>query len=158
IGTKDGKAGQLPTVVAQEKGDGKGAQLLVYPADVVLHPGETAAFTVHAFDSSGIPPKQAPQGAWAIPLPPKRPNGRQPPALAAELASPMPGQASLKVSPMPGQQGYVEFTSGGITARARVRVAPQLPYTPDFSKVPVSAAPGGWVNTMGKFAVVTLDG
>src|SRR5262249_25016396 len=125
IGTKDGKAGTAPASPAQEKGDGNAAQLLIFPADVVLHPGESADFTVQAFDSSGVPVKEAPQGTWAIPLPPKQPNGRQPPALAAELASPQPGQAHLKVSEMPGQQGYVEFTAGDLKGRARVRVAPK---------------------------------
>ncbi|HLW68174.1 MAG TPA: PQQ-binding-like beta-propeller repeat protein, partial [Gemmataceae bacterium] len=158
LGTNQGKAGQPPKLDGPEKGDGKVAQLLIYPADVVLHPGESAEFTVHAFDSSGIPVKEFPQGEWKIPLPPKQPNGRQPPALAAETASGQHGDVKLTVKEMPGQQGYLEYTTAGITARARVRVAPKLPYTQDFSKVPVSATPGGWANAMGKFAVVQLDG
>src|SRR4029077_12027390 len=77
---------------------------------------------------------------------------------AAEVAAPQPGKATLTVSPMPGQQGYLEFKSGNMMARARVRVAPSLPYKQDFTKVPVGATPGGWVNTMGRYAVVDLDG
>ncbi|HEV3145711.1 MAG TPA: PQQ-binding-like beta-propeller repeat protein [Gemmataceae bacterium] len=158
IGTPEGKALVPPIPHEPEKGDGKAAQLLIYPADVVLHPGENADFQIRAFDSSGVPVKDVPQGEWSIPTPPKQPNGRQPPALAAELASPQPSQAQLKVKEMPGQQGYVEFKSGNMTARARVRVAPALPYKQDFTKVPVGATPGGWVNTMGRYAVVDLDG
>ena len=59
---------------------------------------------------------------------------------------------------MPGQQGYVDATVNGLTGRARVRVAPRLPYKNDFEKVPVGATPGGWVNCQGKFVVVDLNG
>jgi len=38
-----------------------------------------------------------------------------------------------------------------------VRVAPGVPYHQDFSKVPVGAIPGGWVNCGGKFVVVELN-
>src|SRR5262249_51586984 len=44
----------------------------------------------------------------------------------------------------------------GLSGAARVRVVPKLPYTQDFSKVPDNRTPAGWVNTQGKFAVVTL--
>jgi hypothetical protein len=37
-------------------------------------------------------------------------------------------------------------------------VVPKLPYTPDFNKLPDGTVPGGWVNTQGKFKIVTLDG
>jgi outer membrane protein assembly factor BamB len=57
-----------------------------------------------------------------------------------------------------GQQGYVSATVGKMTARVRVRVVPQLPYKQDFTKVPVGATPGGWVNVVGKFEVIERDG
>ena len=59
-----------------------------------------------------------------------------------------------KVKPI--QQGYVVVSLPGLTAKARVRVLPGLPYTQDFSKVPDGAVPAGWVNTQGKFLVKTL--
>src|SRR5205823_12656638 len=31
-------------------------------------------------------------------------------------------------------------------------------YTMDFERVPVGAAPGGWINAQGKFAVIDLNG
>jgi hypothetical protein len=37
-------------------------------------------------------------------------------------------------------------------------VAPQIPYTQDFEKVPVGAAPGGWINAQGKFEVAADPG
>jgi hypothetical protein len=58
----------------------------------------------------------------------------------------------------PGQQGYISATSGNMTARVRIRVAPRLPYKQDFSKVPLGATPGGWINATGKFQVIERDG
>jgi hypothetical protein len=48
--------------------------------------------------------------------------------------------------------------AGALTATARVRVVPQLPYKQDFTQVPVGAVPGGWVNAQGKFQVMEKDG
>ena len=33
-------------------------------------------------------------------------------------------------------------------------MAPKLPFTADFSKVPVGRTPAAWVNTQGKFSVI----
>src|SRR5207302_1383648 len=75
----------------------KAAHLQVVPADVTLSPGESAEFTVRAFDEAG-----------------------------------------------------------GLIGEARVRVAPALPYVQDFEFIPIGGIPGGWVNTQGKFTVITL--
>jgi hypothetical protein len=95
--------------------------------------------------------RPSPAAQWALPLPPKTPAGAQPPALQGKIES-----GELTVAPIPSQQGYVEFSSGGITARARVRVAAQVPWTQDFEKAPDGSSPGGWVNANGKFTVVKL--
>jgi len=155
VGAKNGAAGKAPELPTAEKGDGKLAQLALFPADVVLHPGGSAEFEVRAFDAAGVALKSAPEdGSWSIPLPPKQPNGRQPPALVAKLDG-KGAKAKLVVdAKLAGQQGYVEYKVGEIAGRARVRVAPKLPYKMDFENVPESATPGGWVNTMGKFMVV----
>jgi hypothetical protein len=57
-----------------------------------------------------------------------------------------------------GQFGRVTAKVNGLTTHARVRVAPVLPYTMDFEKVPLGRTPAGWVNTAGKFAVVEKGG
>ena len=44
-----------------------------------------------------------------------------------------------------------------MTARARIRVAPKIPYANDFEKIPTARA-GGWINTQGKFLVKTVGG
>jgi outer membrane protein assembly factor BamB len=125
----------------------------VVPAEVTLAPGETIKFTVRLFDKNGNFIKESP-ATWSLPTPPKTPTGMQPPPLKGEIKD-----GTLTVAKeVPGQQAYVDATVDGLTGRARVRVAPQLPYANDFEKVPVGATPGGWVNVTGKYAVVDLNG
>ncbi len=56
----------------------------------------------------------------------------------------------------PAQFGRVVAKANGLTAYARIRVAPLAPYSIDFAKVPLGRTPGGWVNCQGKFAVVKM--
>jgi outer membrane protein assembly factor BamB len=130
-----------------------GARL--YPAEVTAKPGETVKFSVVLFDANGREVKSNlpdPKPEWTIVTPAKTPAGAQPPALAGKLEG-TTGEGTLVLEKNPSQQGYVEFKMAGFTARARVRVAPQLPYKADFDKAPEGSSPGGWVNTNGKFLV-----
>lgn len=129
------------------------AHLLVYPADVVLAPGQSAKFTLRAFNADGVFIKEIPADAWSLPTPPKPPTAKTaPPPLKGSITP----QGELTVDPaLPGQAGYVLGKVGNLTAKARVRVAPKLPLKQDFAKVPEGAVPGGWINAQGKFTVVT---
>jgi outer membrane protein assembly factor BamB len=129
------------------------AHALVVPAEVTVAPGGSVTFKVKLFDARGNPSVEAP-AEWSLPTPPKTPAGLQPPPLKGEIRD---GVLTV-AKELPGQQGYVEAKVLGLTARARVRVAPQLPYKNDFEKVPVGATPGGWVNVTGKFVVVDQNG
>ncbi len=129
-----------------------GARL--FPADVVLKPGEKVQFQVVFVDANGREVKDnrpSPAAVWSLPLPAKTPAGAQPPALQGTVAN-----GELTVTALPSQQGHVEFDSGGIKARARVRVAALVPWKQDFEKAPAGSSPGGWVNANGKFTVVKL--
>jgi outer membrane protein assembly factor BamB len=146
--------------VRGEKAPGPVAQLLVYPADVVAKPGETLKFTVRAFDENGVPvDKDIGAITWSLPQPPApKPgkNGKTP-------AAPPPLDGTIEngkvvVGEKPSQHGLVEAKHGALVARARVRVAPQLPYKQDFEMVPTGGAPAGWVNTQGKYRVVEING
>ena len=57
IGKKDWNpakdAGKVPPQPAAKAAGGAAAQLLAYPADVVLAPGGGTQFTLHAFDANG---------------------------------------------------------------------------------------------------------
>jgi outer membrane protein assembly factor BamB len=129
------------------------AHAQIVPADVTVAPGGSVTFKVRLFDTNGNFVNESP-AEWSLPTPPKTPTGMQPPPLKGEIKN---GVLTI-AKELPGQQGYVEAKVGNLTARARVRVAPQLPYKNDFEKVPVGATPGGWVNAQGKFAVVDLNG
>jgi len=129
-----------------------GARL--YPAEIVARPGETVKFKVVFVDANGREVKSnlsdTPQ--WTIVTPMKTPTGAQPPPLAGKLTGTIT-EGTLELEKNPSQQGYVEFKVGTISARGRVRVAPQLPYRTDFDKAPAASSPAGWINTNGKFIV-----
>ena len=128
-----------------------GARL--FPAEITAKPGTEVKFTVVFVDENGreVKPELDAKTQWTIVTPAKTPAGAQPPPLAGKLEN-----GTLTLEKNPSQQGYVEFKTGTMTARARVRVAPQLPFKADFDKAPDGSSPGGWVNTNGKFLVKKL--
>jgi outer membrane protein assembly factor BamB len=143
--------------------DTKVTHIQVEPADVLLHPGDKAGFKVRGFNANGEFVKEVP-GAWTLPAPtpPPPPPGAKP---AAPGAGPPPLRGTITPAgeltvdaKVPAQQGYVEAAADGLKSRARVRVAPTLPYKQDFERVPVGAVPAGWVNAAGKYAVVDQSG
>lgn len=130
------------------------ATALVVPGDVVLRPGESTKFFVRLYNKHGYYLKSQAADEWSLPLPPKTPTGAQPPALMGKMDK---NQLTINAAPPPGQTGYVEAKVGNLTGRARVRVAPVLPYNLELAKV-LGPTPGGWVNTQGKYLVVEVDG
>jgi outer membrane protein assembly factor BamB len=140
----------------------KATQLQVVPADVELYPGQSATFKVRLFDDQGRFLRES-KAEWATapflappPVPGAKPQeGPPPPALQGDITA----DGKLTVSDkVPGQFGGVVAKAEGLTGRARVRVAPRLPYSQDFSKVPENRTPGGWVGAQGKFLVKELEG
>jgi hypothetical protein len=127
----------------------------VFPAEVSAKPGEQVKFSVVYVDANGRPIENAKvDGAaeWKIATPAKTPAGAQPPPLAGTVEGDNSG-VTLTLEKNPSQQGYIDLKVGEITARVRVRVAPQLPFRNDFDQAPAGSSPGGWVNTNGKFLV-----
>jgi outer membrane protein assembly factor BamB len=156
---------------------GKPAQVQLIPADVTLQPGDPTSLWVHVLDKYGRElSKTQVDGTWSLPVPPLPPKAKSktpPPALKAEIntnvASGLQEGPEKKIAglwrgalvtvskTLPSQQGYVLFDAGKLgKAKARVRVAPRLPYALDLSKVPEGATPAGWVNAQGKFLVATI--
>jgi outer membrane protein assembly factor BamB len=130
----------------------------VFPYEARTNPGKAVKLTVEFLDANGrtLPKKNTANGEWSLPLPPKAPTGAQPPALVGTVKADG-DTASLTVAPAPpSQQGTVQAKYGSLTAQARVRVAPVLPYANDFERAPVGSAPGGWVNAQGKYVVKQL--
>jgi outer membrane protein assembly factor BamB len=138
----------------------KPAAIRVFPADVTTKPGGETKLEVKVLDANGRE-VNAPADAkveWSLPTPPPPPGARSgPPPLRGEVQA-NGVAAAVKVDQTSSQQGVVLAKVGNLTARARVRSVAQLPYFNDFEKLPDGGAPGGWVNTNGKFVIKTLDG
>jgi outer membrane protein assembly factor BamB len=176
IGAKDAKANDQPLPeMAKESADGdhKVAQVLVTPADVVLHPGEKKQFGVKVFDAMGRPAetdKMLPTwsvGQLTMP-PPPRPaattqaaaaaTGPAGPTKVGNLKGPVSSDGTFNAEAGPHQGGGVFAKVGEVTGAARVRVLPPLPWTFDFAPTPVGAPPLTWLGAGGKFSVQELDG
>lgn len=129
----------------------------IYPYEVIMHPGQSTKLTVEFLDANGrvLPKKDTVTGEWNLPVPPKTPTGAQPPALAGVIKGDG-DTATFTADKIPSQQGVVTAKYGSLVARARIRVAPTLPYANDFEKAPVGSTPGGWVNAQGKYVVKQL--
>ncbi len=148
--------------------EAKPAHLQIVPADVALTPGQAVAFKALAYDDKGRRIGEV-EAEWSLagPLPPQFPIGFPNPPASTKAAPPPPLKGALSNAngtttkltvgnTPPAQFGRVVAKAKGLTAYARVRVAPILPYSADFSKVPEGRTPGGWVNCQGKFAVVKM--
>lgn len=167
IGKKDSKATSdpIPAVAEEAKPTGKATILQIVPADISLEAGDSAEFKARSFDEHGrlvkeekaqwslaaAPPPPAAQNA---PPPPKgAPTPTAPPVLQGDISA--EGKLTLAKAP-PVQFGLVVGKVGDLTASARIRVTPRLPYTMNLTPVPDGRTPAGWVNTQGKFAVQTM--
>jgi outer membrane protein assembly factor BamB len=160
IGKKDHseKAGSSAPL-GKENPVGEPASIRIEPAEVALLPGEKAHFFVRVLDANGRVLKDKNKaGSWTAPTPPPPPRAKaKPPALKGKIASPQSGECILNVDDkLPQQEGLLVYENPYGKATARIRVAPRLPYAPDFSKVTVGLVPGGWINAQGKFTVVKL--
>jgi hypothetical protein len=140
--------------------------LQVIPADVTLLPGASQQFKVRAFDDKGRFVKEV-KAEWSLapaPPPPPAPGTAPAPATTPPAKPPVlqgkiteSGELTVAKAP-PGQFGLVVASAEGLTGSARIRVAPTLPFQPNFSNIPVGRAPGGWVNAQGKFVMAMLNG
>ncbi len=134
--------------------------IMVQPADALSSPGQVVNVTVKFVDANGreLPAPADAKIAWSLPLPAKTPAGAQPPALPGEVKGEgIKGTVTIGKVP-PSSAGTVEAKFGNLAAKARIRAAAALPFKPDFGKIPIGAAPGGWVNVQGKYVMVNLAG
>jgi len=141
-------------VKAVAPSDSKPAYLQVFPSEITLPPGGTAAFKARLFDDRGnliretparweLAPMEGPEPTVGLPPPPSI----NPPALKGSITQ----QGVLTVADLQGQFGRVVATAEGLTGSARIRQVPKMPYAQDFENVPPGAVPGGWVNAVVKF-------
>jgi outer membrane protein assembly factor BamB len=166
LGVKGAKAESDPIPPGpkeeQPAADAKATHLQVVPADVTLTPGKSATFTARLFDADGRFLRETKANWHTAPFlapPPIPGQPAQPGPPPPELQGKITEDGKLTVSEkVPSQFGGVLAKADGLEARARIRVAPVLPYSQDFAKVPENRTPGGWINAQGKFLVKDVPG
>jgi outer membrane protein assembly factor BamB len=154
IGLKNGTSVKVKEAGGDIK-PGKMAYLQVVPAEVTLHPGESVAFKARAFDGDGNFIKEV-KAEWSLPAP-TPPKGVKANPLALKGAISADGKLTVDAK-VASQSSIVVAKFDDIVAKARVRVAPSLPYATDFKEFADGTVPGGWVNTQGKFVIKTVNG
>jgi outer membrane protein assembly factor BamB len=118
------------------------AHVQVVPVDLVMKPGDTRMFKVRLFDDHGRFIREESNVSFALDgLKGTAQNNQFTPATDAGT-----------------QAGSLKATVGGVTGIARIRVVPRMPYTEDFSNVPLDKPPGTWLNTSGKYVARELEG
>jgi hypothetical protein len=114
----------------------------VVPVDVVIKPGETARFKVRTFDDHGRFLREESNISFAL-------DGLKGSSINNQFI-PTPDAGT--------QAGTLKASVAGVSGIARVRVIQPLPFTEDFSQIPVDAPPRDWLNTSGKYVVRELEG
>jgi outer membrane protein assembly factor BamB len=121
------------------------AHVQVFPAELVMKPGETKSFKVRLFDDRGRFIREEASAQWSL-------DGLKGRAASNKFT------AAADSGP---QGGQLKATVGNVTGFARIRVIPAFPYSEDFSNVPADKAPSYWLNTDGvpiKYSVREVDG
>jgi outer membrane protein assembly factor BamB len=143
IGKKKNPA--LPPVIEKVEPAPAGAAVAhvqVAPVDLVVKPGEPAKLKVRLFDDHGRFIREESNATFAL-------DGLKGVAQNNQFTG---------ASDAGTQAGTLKATVGGVTGLARIRVIPAMPYTEDFSNVPVDKAPGTWINAAGKYVVREVEG
>jgi outer membrane protein assembly factor BamB len=121
------------------------AHVQVFPAELVMKPGETKSFKIRLFDDRGRFIREEASAQWSL-------DG-----LKGEAA----GNKFTAAADSRLQGGQLKATVGGVTGFARIRIIPAPPYSEDFSSVPADKAPSYWLNTDGvpiKYSVREAEG
>jgi len=130
-------------VVALPQGKGDAVQLAVVPAEVRLAPGETARFEARLFDANGFPLGPAGKVEWKL----------------EGIEGKISGSGKLTASKgKRAQAGKVTAQVAGLSADARARVIPPLPWKEDFESFTEGGVPPTWIGAKVKYDVVEKDG
>ncbi|HEU0124651.1 MAG TPA: PQQ-binding-like beta-propeller repeat protein [Bryobacteraceae bacterium] len=114
----------------------------VVPAEVMLKPGESAAFHARLFDERGNFIREE-KAAWVL-------EGLKGTIDAAGKFTSGPESSA--------QAGLIKATVAGVTGTARARVIPPLNWSWDFESIPAGKVPMEWVNCNTKFEVRQEEG
>ncbi|MGE0129960.1 MAG: PQQ-binding-like beta-propeller repeat protein [Blastocatellales bacterium] len=121
------------------------AHVQIFPAELMMKPGEAKSFKVRLFDDHGRFIREEANGAWSL-------DGLKGNAANNQFTAAPDGGA---------QGGQLKATVGGVTGVSKIRIIPPFPFSEDFSNVPVDKAPPYWLNTDGvpiKYSVRAAEG
>ena len=136
------KSKPAPKDPAMGKGEGPATWLQVVPAEVLASPGEKLTFKARTFDAKGRLIGEVP-AEWRLE------------GLEGKLA----GSGRLVIAEGQAfQAGQLVATSGKLSAKARVRVIGDLPWTFDFDSMTEGKAPGFWIAAGRPWQVREVEG
>jgi len=107
----------------------------------VIAPGQRVQFTAKGFDKQGIPTGTV-SATYAI----------------TGLDGAIEKDGTFTAQGTRIKAGQVEATAGDLTATARVRLVPPLPYREDFDELELGEAPPGWITSKLKSQVSEHEG
>ncbi|MBI1827110.1 MAG: PQQ-binding-like beta-propeller repeat protein [Planctomycetes bacterium] len=146
-----GKTAETPSIptLAAETPAAEAKTLLVVPGEIWLKPGESLQFTVQAFDEGGHRAKL-----------PERPKGGSESWTSTGVKGVIDGEGKLTINADPMfSAGIVTRKIGDLSATARVRVAPPVPFNENFDELAAEALPAGWIGIGGgKTKIAERDG
>ena len=141
--SKNGKSGKSKYIAPKvAKGSGPVATLLVQPAEALMHPGQSAEFSVQAFDAKGLPLAEPKNVTWSVAGPKGKVSKGKFTAAADNGFS--GGKLVAKV--------------GDVEGFASLRIAPPLPWSLDFENYDEGDVVPGMVGAPTKYVIKEIDG
>lgn len=123
------------------KKPGPTVRIQIEPAEAVVAPGGKIAFAAKGFDAQGIPTGTA-KASYVL----------------KDLQGSIGDDGVFTARGNQLQAGSLTAQSGGLTASARVRIVPPIPYEEDFESLPEGLPPAGWITSKLKCQVSLHDG
>ena len=145
LGTgKDPEADPIPEMPKENSEDKDVALVQIYPYEVVMHPGDSVEYEVHAFNKYGYPLGKVDAKLTA---------GESLGCLTIEGNKSTAGDTQNSVA------GEITTDYNGLTAKARVRVFSDNPvWEWDFENFKGVAVPASWIRAFVKMKPVDVDG
>lgn len=136
------EAAPAPSETARPEPGSKN-NLRVVPAEATLSPGEQIRLKALLFDSVGSPPSPA-SVKWSV----------------SGVSGAVVADGTFTASNRQAFSGglVTAESSGGLSAAARIRVAPDLPVHEDFESLAAGSVPPGWVGVASKTQIVEAEG
>jgi outer membrane protein assembly factor BamB len=141
-GAQGAQGAQSARVQGAQSAQGAPAFVQVFPYEVLLRPGETAALKVRLFDAKGNFVREEPAAQWSV----------------DQAAGTVDAKGVYTAAKEGSTAGFVKATVGALSGQARVRVIDAPPWTYDFENAAGDAPPAWWVGAPTKVYQRTVEG